>query len=93
MKLEKILKDARSRAGVTTRKAAKNIGLSIAYLNDLEHGRATKPKMKYLYSIASYYGLDFDILCIAAERIPQDVYYKVIRCPELFAIIRNHPEA
>lgn len=92
MTLGEALKSAREKNGYTLKKSAKHIGLSISYLNGLEQGHAHKPKMKYLYAAAGFYGIPIDELCIAAERIPQDVFYKIIAHPELLQIIRDHKE-
>lgn len=92
MIFSEIIKNAREKSNIPLRLAAKNIGISIGYLNDLERGRALRPKMKYIYAMAGFYALDIDELCLSAERIPQDVFYKIIRRPELLNIVRNHAE-
>ena len=90
--LDKIFKKGREQSGLTLRKAAKNIGLSPSYLHDIEQGKAEKLKMKYIYAAANVYGVEVDDLCAAAGRIPQDIFYKILRCPELVKIIRSHKE-
>lgn len=92
MQLKKIFSTGRASSGLPIRKAAKAIGLSPSYLHDIEMGRANKLKMKYIYAAANVYGISPDVICAAAERIPQDVFYKIIRCPELLEVIRKHKE-
>lgn len=86
------IKQSRQSAGFTLKFCAENLGISIGYLNDLEQGRALRPKMKVIYAMAGLYGIAIDDLCLSAERIPQDVFYKIIRCPELLDVVRKHKE-
>lgn len=86
---KEMIRDARIKSGLPLRVAAKQIGISIGYLNDLESGRALRPKMKFIYAMAGLYGLPIDVLCIAAERIPQDVFYKIVKNPSLLEKVRS----
>ena len=88
MTFAELIKKRRISADLTLAKASKQIGISIGYLNDLEQGRALRPKMKYIYAMAGLYGLDIDVLCVTAERVPQDVFYKIIKNPDLLDVIR-----
>jgi transcriptional regulator with XRE-family HTH domain len=92
MSFAEIIKESRNKAGFTLKFCAENLGISIGYLNDLEQSRALRPKMKVIYAMAGLYGIPLDDLCLSAERIPQDVFYKIIRCPELLKIVRNYAE-
>jgi transcriptional regulator with XRE-family HTH domain len=92
MTFAELIKNRRLSGGFTLAKAAKQIGISIGYLNDLEQGRALRPKMKYIYAMAGLYGIDTDVLCVTAERVPQDVFYKIIKNPELIDLIRAWKE-
>lgn len=92
MSFAEIIKSQRHSVGFTLKFCAENLGISIGYLNDLEQGRALRPKMKVIYAMAGLYGVPIDDLCLAAERIPQDVFYKIIRCPELLEVVRKHKE-
>lgn len=89
MKLGKLLKDARANAGVTLEKAADYIGCSGVYLHELESNKANRPKIDYLRKAAEYYNISSDELIIAAEKVPQDVYWKIVRNPILLNTIRN----
>jgi transcriptional regulator with XRE-family HTH domain len=92
MTFAELIKNRRLSGGFTLSKAAKQIGISIGYLNDLEQGRALRPKMKYIYAMAGLYGVSIDEICIAAERVPQDVFYKIIKNPDLLDVIRAWKE-
>lgn len=92
MTLGELLKNSRKTAKLTLKKAALNVDISLGYLHDLESGRALRPKMKVLRAISDFYPIDYDMLCLTAERLPQDCFYKIIRCPELLEVIRNHSE-
>ena len=90
MTFAELIKNSRIYAGMTLRVASKQIGISIGYLNDLEQGRALRPKMKYIYAIAGLYGIPIDELCVKASRVPQDVFYKIIQYPELMETVRSY---
>lgn len=92
MTFAEIIKESRLKAGFTFKFCAENLGISIGYLNDLEQGRALRPKMKVIYAMAGLYGVPIDDLCLSAERIPQDVFYKIIRYPELLETVRQYKE-
>ncbi len=92
MTLAELLYNHRKNLKLSLRKAAIEIGLSFSYLADLESGKRIHPKMYALNKIAKFYSISEDFLCIISERIPQDCFFKIIRCPELLGIIRNHPE-
>jgi transcriptional regulator with XRE-family HTH domain len=92
MSLDKIFVNGRKKSGLSIRAASKAIGLSPSYLFLIEKGSVKKLKMKFLSAAADLYNVDFDVLCKASERIPTDVFYKILRCPELINIIRNHKE-
>lgn len=91
-KLAVMLKKARSDMGVTLREASQALGIAPSYLHAFENGNRKPPKMEMLYKIGGYYALNIDDLCIAAGRVPTDIFYKIIRCPELLAVIRDHKE-
>ena len=90
MKLSERLRQGRKKLGVTLRIASNNIDISAGYLNDLEHDRASRPKIKYLVAAANFYGIDRDSLIISAGKIPPDVYFKIVNNPKLLEIIRNY---
>ena len=89
MNFAEMLKQGRENLGVTLEVASKNFGISISYLSDFENGRATKIKMDFIYAAANFYGLDVDSLCIAAGKLPKDIYYKLTNNPKLFEDVRN----
>jgi len=84
-----MMADGRARRGVTLEYASKYIGISLPYLCDYEKGRALSVKMDVIYKAAELYGIDVDSLCIAAGRLPKDVYYKLTAYPHLFAAVRQ----
>lgn len=83
------IKKGREHLGVSLEKAAKEIGISPSYLSDFENNRATKIKMDFIYSMANFYGLNVDELCVSAGKIPKDIYYKISENPKMFDIIRS----
>ena len=90
MNLGEIVKNARISAGLTLQDVAKHTGLSIGYLSEIENGKSLRPKMKALRDIAGFLCINQDDIIMAAQRIPEDVYWKVVRTPSLVAIIRSY---
>ena len=88
MTLAEILKKARADKGLTLQKVADWANISVPYLSDLENGKALRPKIEILQKCAEYLGVDSDVLIVAAEKIPPDVYWKIVHRPELLHAIR-----
>lgn len=88
-KLSTLIKEARERHNLTLAEASKCSGISLGYLHDLESGKATRPKIDILSKIAYCLNISADDLIIAAEKVPQDVYWKIVRNPQILNIIRN----
>lgn len=86
----KMIRKSRQDMGLNIRIAASKIGISYAYLSKLETGICQKPKMDILYKIVDFYALPLDKACIAAQRVPKDVFYKIINHPELIHVIREY---
>ena len=89
MNFNEMIKNGRENLGVTLSEASQNFGMSIGYLSDFENGRVKKIKMDFIYACAEFYGLSADDLCIAANRIPKDIFYKIVNNPSIFSAIRN----
>lgn len=89
MTFAEMMKKGRENLGVTLDVASQKLGISLTYLSDYENGRATKVKMDVLYKAANFYGINVDELCVAANRIPQDIFFKITNNPKLFDSIRN----
>lgn len=60
-KLGKVLRDARSVVGLTLRQVEEAVGVSNAYLSQLETGKITKPSVNVLYKLSTLYDVDLDI--------------------------------
>ena len=90
MTLGKLLKNARISNGLTLQRVADYIGISTPYLSDLENGKALRPKIEILQKCAEYLGIEADDLIIAAEKIPPDVYWKIVHNPHLLDVVRNY---
>jgi transcriptional regulator with XRE-family HTH domain len=89
MLLAKILRDARKQSGDTLDKVCQRIEISNTYLSDLETGKAIRPKLSIISSLADYYGIDKDVLIVSSGKIPQDVYFKIVNNPQLLSVVRN----
>lgn len=86
------LKNRRVSLGYSVRKAARLIDVPFGVLASIERGERAKIRMEMLEKIASLYDVDMDGLCIMCERIPRQVFYKIIRNPELLSVIREYRE-
>lgn len=83
-------KRLRETSGLTLRAASKQIGcISFSGLYAIEQGESFKIGMDLLAGMTKAYNCDYDALCLKAERMPKDVYYKILGKPELYAMIRG----
>jgi len=94
MSFAETIKKGRKNLGLTLQEASahfqsKGVSMSVPYLSDFENGRATKIKMDFIYEASALYGINPDELCIAAGRIPKDIFYKIVNNPHIFKDIRN----
>jgi len=89
--LAQMMRKARLNKDVTIKVVADSIGIAQSHLHAIERGKRLKPKMKVLYALSAYYGLNIDDICVAAYRIPTDVFDKVAKNPKLLNVIRNYP--
>lgn len=89
MKFSEMMRDGRDKMGLTLAEASSKIGISIGYLSDFENDRAERAKMEIIYNSANLYGINVDELCLAAGRIPKDIYYKIVKHPYLIGVIRK----
>lgn len=87
--LGQLLKEARISKGYKLHHVAKYCNISIAYLSELENGKAKRPKIIILQKAAEILQTDPDVLIITAEKIPPDVYWKIVHNPQLLDIIRK----
>lgn len=89
MTYSEMIKQARKDSGLTLEYVAEKLNTSASYLHDIENGKTKTPKMTLLTQLAGFYYMDRDKLLVAAERIPDDVFYKIIRNPQLIQVIRD----
>lgn len=54
------LRELRARKGVTQKEMASELGLSAAYLSQLEHGRRGRPSPGFVRQTCAYFGLFWD---------------------------------
>jgi transcriptional regulator with XRE-family HTH domain len=64
--LGKTLKDSRELIPLTLRQVEEAIGISNAYLSQLENDKIKKPSANVLYKLASLYNIELDTLLYAA---------------------------
>ena len=58
--LGKRLRELRAAKGVTQKEMANDLGLSAAYLSQLEHGRRGRPSPGFVRQASAYFGLIWD---------------------------------
>lgn len=87
--LGNLLRRYRKKHGLSVRDVAQAVGIPFTNLAAMERGEKVKLKIRVLESLSSLYGIDKDVLCITAMRMPQDVFYKIVRNPHLLETIRN----
>ena len=87
-----LIKNARKNRGLSLREVSHLTKISLTKLHSIETGAQRHPKMEAIYKLVAFYNLDSDTACLSAVRVPQDCFYKIIRCPELLKIIRAYKE-
>lgn len=92
MKLAEIMKNARKTRNLRLHHVSSGTGVSVSTINNIETGKLLHAKIKTLEALVAFYGVNKDDAFIAAERISPDVFWKIIRCPQLLQVIRNYPE-
>jgi transcriptional regulator with XRE-family HTH domain len=90
MNFSQMLKDGRKRQEMTLTEAANLFGISVSYLSEIENNLKQYRKMDFIYKAANIYGMNSDILCLSAERVPTDVFNKLVKNPQLLEVIRNY---
>lgn len=89
-KFSDYIRKVRINKEVTLRQVAKETGLGVTQLHYIERGKVARPKMEELRTLAAYYGLPEDDVILKGGRLPSDIYFRIIKHPELIQIIRNH---
>lgn len=91
--LGKILRQKRKSAKLSVRSvAAACKKLSFSHLASIERGRIARPKVDILNFLINFYGLDGDEVMRLAGRIPDDIYWKLVRSPKLVKLLRTFQE-
>jgi len=90
-KFQEMIKIERVKRGLTLMEAAHGMAMSHSTLGRLETDER-KPKMDELRLMANFYNISYDDLCFAAERLPEDIYYKAVRSKALQKVIRQFEE-
>ena len=76
-----LLRDLRHKQKVGIKQVARDLGVNYTYLSKLENEKS-KPSQDLVEKIARYFDCDKDLLCIAADRIPEDAMEAIRRRPE-----------
>lgn len=85
MRLSTVLRDARSRAGLSLRQVAARAGISNGYLSLIESGQVRQPAPKYLHALAETYGISYALLMeLAGHAVPSQPGDDVGSVPEEF---------
>jgi transcriptional regulator with XRE-family HTH domain len=66
MTLGSFLKQRRELMMLTLRQVEEAIGISNAYLSQLENNKIKKPSLNFLYKLGNLYGVELDDLLVAA---------------------------
>jgi transcriptional regulator with XRE-family HTH domain len=75
-----LLRELRQKQKVGIKQVARDLGVNYTYLSKLENEKA-KPSQHFVEKIADYFGCDKDLLCIAADKIPEDAMEAIRRQP------------
>jgi transcriptional regulator with XRE-family HTH domain len=83
-----LLRRMRVERGHSLRTAAKDLGVDPSYLSRVESG-ARSVSEGFEARVSNYYGLDRDLLDLAAGRAPADIIDILRRNPDLLAELRR----
>lgn len=70
--LGETLKSLRNQKKYTLKEIEEKLGISNAYLSQLENGKVKKPSANTLYKLAKLYNIDLDVLLYAAGIIEEN---------------------
>lgn len=87
--LGELLKQSRENKDLTLREVGDMLGISFAHVSAFENARVARPKLETLQKLIDFYGLDSDEVMRLAGRIPQDVYWKLVRNPKFVKLVRT----
>lgn len=92
--LGQVIKDARTRAGLSLREVAARVPINFVYLSEIENDKNT-PSEKVLRGLADIpdLKLDFDVLMSLAGKISETVFEYLKEQPQFGKIIREVAEA
>lgn len=78
----------RARRGESLRTAARDLGVDASYLSRIENGERL-PSEDLQDRASDYYGLDRDLLHLAAGRVPEDILRILRDNPDLLQELRD----
>lgn len=92
--LADIMKKGRAATKLSLREVSKQLGkkdgLSFSNLAKLERAEYPRPPIIPLIKLAKIYNLaDTDKIIILAEKIPPDVYWRIVENPALLSVVRR----
>jgi len=90
IQLGKKLRESRESIGLSVRHVSKLLNASFGNVAKLERGEYSRPPIKMLQGMCEIYGLEADEIIVQAEKIPPDVYWRIIRNPSLLNVIRSY---
>ncbi len=74
MRLGSVLRQSRQERGLTLRQVGDLVGVSAAYISDIEHGYRHPTSDAMLHRIAPALGVSLDEVFFAAGRLPPDLH-------------------
>lgn len=83
------VREQREAAGLTQRQLADTVGITAAFLSQVELGTARPPSEEKIRAIALALGVDPDVLLQRAGRIPADILDAVKKHPEVWPDLRS----
>lgn len=84
MRKQRVAKD------LTLREVSKETKIGVTLLHYIERGKIERPKMQDLKTLAAYYGLPEDDVILKGGRLPSEVYFRILKHPELINVIKNY---
>ena len=89
IELGRTLRERRKELGLNLQDIEKTAHINFSNIAKLERAEVKRPKIDVLEKLSKRYSLDLDWLVVHANKIPKDVYWKIVENPKLVKIIRE----
>lgn len=84
------IKSHRKKNKYALRDVGRLCNIDYSLLAKIEKGKEVKIRMEYIERLSILFAVDYDNLCAMIDRIPEDIFWKIVHNPELLNVIRDY---